>query len=212
MIQTKGRASQSVSLPSRSRRLKPRVAIIGRGRVGTALSQGLERSGYDVRKVGKDPVVVPETARWGEVVVLAVPYISVDDVLSEMGDSIEGRILVDLTNPIKNGEFALGHESSGAEELQMKAPGAKVVKAFNTVFASHMDSGTAKGRQLSLFVAADDKDAKEVVMEIGKDVGFDAIDAGPLTSARWLEPLGYLNILLGLKLGMGTGIGFSLVH
>jgi len=86
------------------------------------------------------------------------------------------------------------------------------VKAFNTVFAQHMDSGKVKGQQLSLLVAGDDASAKERVLTLGRDLGFDAIDAGPLRNARWLESLGYLNILLGYVQKLGSEIGFRLVR
>ncbi|RKG91147.1 NADPH-dependent F420 reductase [Corallococcus terminator] len=86
------------------------------------------------------------------------------------------------------------------------------VKAFNTVFAQHMDTGHVKGEKLSLLVAADDASAKERVLGLGRDLGFDAIDAGPLRNARWLESFGYLNILLGYVQKLGPDIGFRLVR
>ena len=109
-------------------------------------------------------------------------------------------------------QLALGFTTSGAEELQKQAPEAKVVKAFNTVFAQHMDTGRVKDERVSLLVASDHPAAKAAVQALGGDIGFDSIDAGPLRNARWLESLGYLNIQLGYVLGMGTEIGFALVH
>ncbi len=109
-------------------------------------------------------------------------------------------------------QLALGCTTSGAEELQKKAPSAKVVKAFNTVFAQNMGTGEVKGTKLTMFAAGDDQPAKEQVLGMGRDIGFDAVDAGPLANARWLETLGYLNIQLGYMLKMGTEIGFKLVH
>lgn len=87
-----------------------------------------------------------------------------------------------------------------------------MVKAFNTVFAEHMATGQVKGTTLTLFVAGDDQNAKEQVLTLGRDIGFDAVDAGPLKNARWLESLGYLNIQLGYTQKMGSHIGFKLVH
>jgi predicted dinucleotide-binding enzyme len=87
-----------------------------------------------------------------------------------------------------------------------------VVKAFNTVFAPHMASGQVKGTSLTLLVAGDDPHAKDEVLALGRDIGFDSVDAGPLRNARWLEALGYLNIQLGYMLKMGTEIGFKLIH
>lgn len=106
----------------------------------------------------------------------------------------------------------MGYTTSGAEELQKKLPGAKVVKAFNTVFAGTMDKGQIKGERLTTFVASDDAQAKATVQELARGIGFDAVDAGPLANARLLEPLGFLNIQLGYVLGLGPEIGLKLVH
>jgi predicted dinucleotide-binding enzyme len=133
--------------------------------------------------------------------------------LRVMGDTVQGKVLLDVTNALTpDFQLALGCTTSGAEELQKKAPQAKVVKAFNTVFAQNMSSGKVKGEKLTLFVAGDDKAAKDLVLDAGKAIGFDPVDAGPLTNARWMETLGYFNIQLGYTLNMGTDIGFKLVH
>lgn len=193
--------------------MKPRVAIIGKGNVGSALQRGLGRAGYEVRAVGDDPAGVRETASWGEIIILAVPFSAIDDALSEMGDAVAGKPLVDVSNALTpDYELALGCTTSGAEELQKKAGSAKVVKAFNTVFSKHMDSGKVRGTPITLFVAGDDAGAKEQTLSIGRDIGFDAVDAGPLKNARWLETLGYFNIQLGFALKMGTDIGFKLIR
>ena len=166
-----------------------------------------------MRLVGNEPPRVRETAVWGEVLVLAVPYPAVEQALSEMGDAVNGKTLVDVSNALTaDFRLAVGFTTSAAEELQKKAPGAKVVKAFNTVFAQHMDSGTVNGTSLTLFVAGDEAAAKAQVLSLGKDLGFDPVDAGPLTNARSLEALGYFNIQLGYMLKMGPQIGFKLLR
>jgi predicted dinucleotide-binding enzyme len=86
-----------------------------------------------------------------------------------------------------------------------------VVKAFNTVFAQNQSAVRVANEQLTLFVAGDDAKAKQTVMQLGTDIGFEPVDAGPLKSARYLEPMGMLMITLGYALGMGTRIGFKLV-
>ncbi len=193
--------------------MKPKVAIIGDGNVGSAIQKGLARAGYEMRVVGKDPPKVREAGAWAEVVILAVPYWALDDALQELGDGVIGKTLVDATNALTpDFQLALGYSTSGAEELQKKAPRAKVVKAFNTLFAGTMSSGKAKGQTLSLLAAGDDAGAKGMVLSLGRDIGFDAVDAGPLKNARWLEALGYLNIQLGFTMKMGVEIGFKLVH
>lgn len=193
--------------------MKTKVAIIGDGSVGSAIRKGLERAGYEPKVVGKDPPKVREAGAWAEVVVLAVPYGALDEALRELDDSVAGKTLVDVTNALTpDFQLALGFTTSGAEELQKKAPRAKVVKAFNTVFAGTMSDGRVKGQTLTLFVAGDDSGAKEQVLALGRDIGFDAVDAGPLKNARWLEALGYFNIQLGYTLKMGAEMGIKLVR
>lgn len=190
-----------------------KVAIIGKGNVGSALERGLSKGGHEVHTAGKEPDRVREIARDADAVVLAVPFGALDDVVEELGDAANGKVLVDVTNALdSDSRLAVGFTTSGAEELQKKTPSAKVVKAFNTVFATHMDDGHVDGEQLSAMIAGDDADAKSAVMELARSIGFDPVDAGPLESARLLEPMAYQNIQLGYALGMGTDIGFRLVH
>ncbi len=192
---------------------KQKIAIIGNGNVGSTLNRGLKRVGEEVRIAGHEPNAVREAATWGEVIILAIPYRNIDSALEEMGNAVNGKVLVDVTNVLTaDHKLALGFTTSGAEELQKKVPQAKVVKAFNTIFAEHMADGKVKGNQLSLFIASDDRNAKEHVQAFGRELGFDVIDAGPLANARWLETLGYLNIQLGFNLKMGRDIGFKLIH
>lgn len=190
-----------------------KLGIIGDGNVGSALARGLQRAGHEVRAVGKDKEAIRETASWGEVVLLAVPFGAIDDVVEVAGEALAGKTVVDVTNALDaDMNLAVGFTTSGAEELQKKLPKARVVKAFNTVFAQHMDSGRLGDKPLTAFVAADDAAAKKVVMELARGIGFDPVDAGPLKSARQLEPLAFFNIQLGYVLGMGTQIGFKLLH
>ena len=194
---------------------KPRIGIIGKGNVGTALSEGLGAKGYDVDTVGNEPERVRDVAKKSDVVILAVPYDERENALNELGDAVDGKVLVDVTNAFRSGEsgmeFAHGLDASGAEELQRKAPRATVVKAFNTTFAAAMSSGHSHDAQLSVLVAGDDAKAKETVLGMARQIGFDAVDAGPLKNALWLETLGFLNIELGYGQGMGP-LGVRLVR
>ena len=193
--------------------MKPKFGIIGDGNVGSALKRGLEAAGYEVKSSGRKPKDVQETAAGGDIIVLAIPFGAVDDALSVLGDAVQGKILLDVTNALTpDYALAIGCTTSGAEELQKKSPKAKVVKAFNTVFAQNMSTGTVKGEKLTLFAAGNDAGAKELVLSAGKAMGFDSVDAGPLSNARWLETLAYFNIQLGYMLKLGTDIGFRLVH
>jgi predicted dinucleotide-binding enzyme len=190
-----------------------RIGIIGDGNVGNALGRGLKRAGHDVRAVGKDKTAIRETASWAEVILLAVPFAAIEGVIREVGSFVEGKVLIDVTNALDASMgLAVGFTTSGAEELQRKVPKARVVKAFNTVFAQHMDSGRLGDKPLTAFVAGDDAGAKTSVLELARQIGFDAVDAGPLKNARLLEPLALFNIQLGYVLGMGTQIGFKLLQ
>src|SRR5947207_3183005 len=155
---------------------QPKVAIIGDGNVGTALSKGLTRAGYEVQAVGKVPEKVREIARWGDIIVLAVPFNERANALKEMGDAFAGKPLVDVTNAFGREETVT--KKSGAEELQEMARTAQVVKAFNTAFAHTMSTGQVLGDRITAFVAGDDKRAKARILRMGRDIGFDAVEAG----------------------------------
>ncbi len=192
---------------------KKKIGILGDGNVGSALERGLKKAGHDVRAVGNDKAAIKETAAWGDVVIFAVPFQAVADAAATAGPGLDGKTVIDVTNPLdeKMG-LAVGFNTSGAEELQKKVPKARVVKAFNTVFAQHMDSGKVNGTKLTALVAGDDTEAKRTALELAGNIGFDAVDAGPLKNARLVEPLANLNIQLGYGLRMGTQQGFHLVR
>ena len=190
-----------------------RIGIIGNGNVGSALARGLERAGNEVRAVGNDEVAIADVANWAEVVVVAIPFGAIDDFVRVAGQQLADKTVVDVTNTLTSDmSLAVGFTTSGAEELQRKLPNAHIVKAFNTVFAEHMDTGRVGDHPLTAFVASDYPDAKETVFALANGIGFDAVDAGPLKNARQLEPMAYLIIQLGYVLGMGSQIGFRLLH
>lgn len=190
-----------------------KIAIIGKGNVGSALARGLERAGYEVSAVGRDAEAIRTASSWGESVLLAVPFGAIDEVVQKARGALAGKTVVDATNPLDaNTNLAVGFSTSGAEELQKKLPDSRVVKAFNTVFVQHMDSGRLADTALTAFVAADDDESKQSVLELARRIGFDAADAGPLKNARLLEPLAFFNIQLGYVVGMGTQVGFKLLH
>src|SRR5690349_15478699 len=131
-----------------------KIGILGDGHVGSALARGWQRAGHEVKAVGNDQKAQKDTAAWGDVVVLAVPFGALDDVVKTLGNALDGKTVVDVTNALgPNMKLAVGFTTSGAEELQKKAPRARVAKAFNTVFAQHMDKGHVGDRPLTTFVA-----------------------------------------------------------
>src|SRR5437762_12774667 len=138
---------------------QPKVAIIGDGNVGTALSKGLTRAGYEVQAVGKVPEKVREIARWGDIIVLAVPFNERANALEEMGDALAGKPLVHVTNAFGREEAVT--KKSGAEELQEMARTAKAVKAFTTAVAHTMSTGQVLGARITAFVAGHDHRAQQ---------------------------------------------------
>jgi predicted dinucleotide-binding enzyme len=191
-----------------------KIAIIGKGNVGSALEAGLARNGHDVRAVGRDPEAVRTAGQFADTIILAVPFSEIGNAVGALGGSASGKVVIDATNALTAAmELAVDSTTtSGAEELQKKLPDAKIVKAFNTTFATAMATGQINGEPLAGLVAADDADAKSQVLSLVQQLGFDPIDAGPLANARLLEPLALLNIKLGFVQGYGPNSGFRLVH
>ena len=190
-----------------------KIAIIGKGNVGSALEAGLTRNGHEVRAVGRGLDAVRDAGGFAELVIIAVPFGEVDNAARELSQTVAGKVVVDATNALTpEYDLALGFNTSGAEELQKKLPKSRVVKAFNTSLASAMDGGLIGGEQLAGLVAADDADAKKQVLALVEQLGFDPIDAGPLSAARLLEPLAVLNIKLAFVQGYGPNSGFRVVH
>ncbi len=191
-----------------------KIGIIGKGKAGQAIGNGLASKGHEVKFGHRDPKEpVLEAATWGEIIVIAVPYTQINETIKELGSAADGKVVIDVTNAIaEDGGLAIGYSTSAAEELQKKLPKVFVTKAFNTVFAKNQGTGRIGQEQLTFFVAADDAKAKQTVMQLGKDIGFEPIDAGPLKNARYLEPMGMFIISLAFSQGMGTSIGFRLVR
>lgn len=191
-----------------------KVAIIGKGHVGKAIGGGLERIGHQVRYGHRVPSERPAlAAEWGEMVIFAVPYHQVDNVVANIGHLLDDKIVIDVTNRFgPNGEPVPCGDTSGAEKLQEMLPLAKVVKAFNTVFAQNQGTGHIGDERLTAFVAGDDTEAKATVMSLMGNMGFDPVDSGPLRHAQYLEAMGLLMIKLAFGQGMGASIGYRLVR
>jgi NADPH-dependent F420 reductase len=203
------------------------IAIVGSGNVGGALAKSTVKAGHTVTLSAKDPSHAEAKAKetgaraaksagdavkQADVVILAVPYAAVDAVVTELGDALAGKVLIDVTNRMKResiGESVDGR--SAAEEIQRKAPKAKVAKAFNYAFASKQADPKVDGQSLDGFVASDDPDAKKTVLELARSIGFRPVDAGPLAMARALEAMAILNIALQMQNGWPWQSGWKLV-
>jgi predicted dinucleotide-binding enzyme len=178
------------------------------GHTVTLGSRDADKAKTVARKSGNGIVgaELADAAGTANLVVLAVPFDAAADAIRAAGD-LSGKTLVDITNPMTADYSALtiGHTTSAAEEIQKLAPTAKVVKAFNTVFASVLQAdGRVAGRPVTVFVAGDDADARKNVSDLALCAGLVALETGGLASARYLGPLAGLNIALAYGLGRGT--------
>lgn len=148
----------------------------------------------------------------GDIVALAVPWSAVADIVSAFG-GFAGKTLVDATNPLNADFTGLDTEAdtSGAEEIAKLAPQARVVKAFNTVFAGNVIAGEKNGDSLDLLVAADDADAKAAVVAFAEKAGFRVIDTGALAQARTMEALAWLHMQLQFTRGTNFASAITIV-
>ena len=203
------------------------VTVIGAGNMGRGTGHVLVRGGHSVTVVDRDPeeagrlaeelrgaarggatveAGAPGAGVRGEVVILAVYYPSTLEAAEGLGEELESKVVVDISNPVNQSFDGLATEpgTSAAEELAEAAPaGARVVKAFNTTFAGTLVEGRVAGQPLDVFIAGDDEGAKERVAQLARDGGLRAIDVGPLERARHLESLGFLHMMVQQPLGTG---------
>ena len=183
------------------------IVILGKGNMGQPLAVLAEKAGHAVSTFGsKDNAVVLATKYEQALAIAQAPGIS---------GALAGKVVVDITNPLTSDFMSLtvGHTTSAAEEIALRLPGAKLVKAFNTIFAALLIKRAAGERvPVPVFVAGDDSDAVDTVSKLVAAFGFEAIKAGALANARYLEPMTEMMIHLGYGLGHGDKIGFALVE
>lgn len=200
------------------------ITVVGYGNMGSAIASISARSGHNVvitgkeldkanevaQKIGNNVKVLNEneSSLNADIIIASTPYNQQLDALKKLGN-LEGKIVIDISNPLK-ADFSgleIGHTTSSAEEIAKGLSGVRVVKAFNTVFAQIFNEGTnINGNKVQVLVAGDDSDAKNKVSEFVESLGFESIDAGPLSNSRNLEPIGMQNIYFGYGAGKGTGI------
>lgn len=201
-----------------------RLLIIGAGNVGAALGTAWLACGHDVRFGVSDPghpkhASLPRERlqsagdrNGAEIVVLAVPYAAAQSALAALGD-LSGVIVIDCTNPLGMGpgglHLTLGFQTSGGEEIAACIPAASVFKTLNQTGAENMADAAAFQPKSMMLVAGDDNARKPVVMDLVADLGFEPVDAGPLSAARLLEPLAMLWIDLVTKRGHPRDFAFA---
>src|SRR3954453_4821341 len=187
------------------------VSILGTGNMGQAIAAVVSRSGNTVELFGQSDTDKPVT---GEVVVLAVYYGSVADVIAQRGEQLAGKVVVDITNPLNVETFdslVVPADGSAAAEIAEALPQSRVVKAFNTNFAATLASGTVGDQPTTVLIAGDDADAKSLLAGIVTAGGLRATDAGSLRRARELEALGFLQIALAAAEKIAWNHGFAVV-
>jgi NADPH-dependent F420 reductase len=217
-----------------TKELSMKIAVIGAGNVGGTLGKRWAKAGHEVAFGARNPAEaklaalvresgpkaraasVPDAVRHADVVALTVPWQNVQEALRAAGD-LRGRILIDATNPVlptpeglRQG-LVIGHTTSAAEEIARWAPGARVIKAFNTTGFPNMADPRYGSQGLSMLLCGDDMEAKKAVSDLARQLGFEPVDVGPLRSARYLEAMAMLWIEMALLQGFGTNFGFQVV-
>jgi 8-hydroxy-5-deazaflavin:NADPH oxidoreductase len=210
-----------------------RIGILGSGLIGGKLGTVFARAGHDVvfsysrnkRKLERLASTAGKSARTGtpreavqdaDVILLAVHWSRVDDVLKKAGD-LSGKLVVSCSLPMNEDDSGLvvAHRSSGAEALAKKLPKARVVSAFSTVPSEALfDVFAKRGRvpRPSLVYCGDDDDAKEVAARLIRDVGFDPVDVGPLETARYIEPFSLLVAKIAYEGEGGAAVAYRIEH
>lgn len=203
-----------------------KIAILGAGNVGGTLGEKFSEAGHEIffgvpnpsehadKKSFAQVGSVADAAREAEVILLAVPYDVVSDVLRECGD-LTDKIVVDATNPLRFAEgklsLTIGFETSGAERIAELAAGAKMVKCFNQTGFGNMAQPRYETGKSVMFACGDEAGAVETVRKLAEEIGFKAVNAGDLKIARLLEPLAALWIHLSLTADLKRDFAFALI-
>jgi predicted dinucleotide-binding enzyme len=211
-----------------------KIGVIGSGEVGQTLAQGLTKHGYEVRIASRTPAKLDafakasgiqtgtfsQVAAWGEAVVLAVAGEGAGAAVREAGiDNLTGKLVIDTTNPIAHEppedgvlKFFTSPNSSLLEQLQAAAPGAKFVKAFNSVGSALMvNPSFPGGAKPTMFYCGNDDGAKETVAKIIDQFGWNGADMGTAKAARAIEPLCQLWCIPGFQSNQWTSHAFALL-
>jgi predicted dinucleotide-binding enzyme len=208
-----------------------KIAILGAGNVGGALAAALSGKGHSIvlgvrdlsaskyqemaKALGHKTEIagIRDAAATAEAVVLATPWSAAQSVIEQAAGALHGKILLDATNPIGPGfKLALGHSTSGGEMVAAWAKGAHVYKVFNITGYNIMADPLVDGRRAMMLVAGDNDEHKGRVLQLVRDVGFEAFDFGKLENARLLEPLALVWIRLAYQQGLGRDFAFGILR
>jgi predicted dinucleotide-binding enzyme len=209
------------------------VGVIGSAVVGQTLAQGLKAHGYGVRIGSRTPSKIADfsasagieagtfeaVAAWADSLILAVHGSAAESALRLAGEkNVNGKVVIDTTNPIADAapvdgviQFFTGPNSSLLEQLQTAFPGARLVKAFNSVGNALMVNPSLPGGTPTMFYCGNDTAAKQVVVRIIEQFGWEPFDMGTAKAARAIEPLCQLWCIPGLR-GGGWQHAFKLLQ
>lgn len=208
-----------------------KIGVIGAGHVGGTLGVRWAQQGHAVLLSARDlhspqmqallrqaggaarAAEPQETVMASDIILLATPFPAAREAIATLGNLVD-KVLIDATNPLLSdlSGLSMGTTISGAEQIAVWARGAKVVKAFNTVGYNIMENPAFPAGQPVMLYCGDDAGAKERVGQLAGELGFAALDAGPLRQARLLEPFALLWISLALGQGYGRDIAFQLLR
>jgi len=189
-----------------------KIGILGAGNVGGALGAKWQAAGHDVRFGTREPGTSEAAIAHGDVLLLATPFEAAEGLLR--GAPLSGKVLLDATNPLLPGlsGLSVGLTASGGERVAEWAAGAPVVKIFNTTGANNMENPVYGGERASMLYCGDDTAAKKIAHQLAEEAGFEPVEAGPLSQARYLEPMAMLWITMAMRYGYGREIAFRLMR
>ena len=188
------------------------ISIFGKGNMGSVIGGNFEAAGNQVTYITKDTAI----EKFGDIVVLSVPYPAIAGILAAHRDLFAGKIVIDITNPLNFETFdslVVPADSSAAAEIAKEIPDASVIKAFNTTFAATLATKKVAGAHpTTVLLASDDKEAKDKLVAALEGSGLAFIDAGLLKRARELEAMGFLQISLAAADKISWTGGFGIFH
>lgn len=202
------------------------ITVIGSGNVGSAVAAVAAKGGAAVQILSRDSERAAELAAQvggshgaigdeiaGDIVVLALPFGAMDEAIDSYQAQLDGKVVVDVSNPVNLETFdslTVPADSSAAAQIQAKLPGAKVLKAFNTLFAASLAAGTVGDQPATVLIAGDDEEARAALARVVTDGGVEAVEVGGLARARELEAFGFLQITMMFSKAIGPTGGFAL--
>jgi NADPH-dependent F420 reductase len=208
-----------------------KIAVIGIGNVGGTLGPAWAKAGHQVifgvRDSSSEKVQtllentgqnaraasVAEAAAVADIVILATPWSVTQDAVQAAGN-LEGKIVVDCTNPIASDlkGLTIGTTNSAGEQVAQWAQGARVVKAFNTTGSGNMADPLYESQPVTMLICGDDDEANEIVAQLAKNVGFDTCITGPLYHARYFEPMAMLWVDMAYLQGRGPDFAYKILR